>query len=130
MFLSGLCDRERSDRKRTVSGSGDRVQAETVKASNNNNNIVAWAKDTGKRLRLSTYDMAGEKGWRPLVYADNYSGDAVFHDDKRIPGVMADARLISAAPDLLDACKAALSDDQPYIKKCRAALAKAKGEQT
>ena len=98
--------------------------------SNNNNNIVAWAKDTGKRLRLSTYDMAGEEGWRPLVYADNYSGDAVFHDDKRIPGVMADARLISAAPDLLDACKAALSDDQPYIKKCRAALAKTTGEQT
>ena len=26
-----------------------------------NNNIVAWAKDTGKRLRLSTYDMTGEE---------------------------------------------------------------------
>ena len=39
-----------------------------------NNNIVAWAKDTGKQLRLSTYDMAGEEGWRPLVYADNYAG--------------------------------------------------------
>lgn len=41
----------------------------------------------------------------------------------------ANARLISAAPDLLDACKAALSDDQPYIEKCRAAIAKATGEQ-
>ena len=29
----------------------------------------------------------------------------------------------------LDACKAALSDDQPYIEKCRAAIAKATGEQ-
>ena len=63
------------------------------------------------------------------VTVTNARGDAVFHDDKRIPGVMADARLISVAPDLLDACKAALSDDQPCIKKCRAALAKAKGEQ-
>jgi hypothetical protein len=35
------------------------------------NNIVAWAKDTGKKLRLSTYDMTGEEGWRPLVYADS-----------------------------------------------------------
>jgi len=41
----------------------------------------------------------------------------------------ANARLIAAAPDLLDACKAALSDDQPYIEKCRAAIAKATGEQ-
>ena len=42
---------------------------------------------------------------------------------------IADARLIAAAPELLDACKAALSDDQPYIEKCRAAIAKATGEQ-
>lgn len=41
-----------------------------------------------------------------------------------------DARLIAAAPDLLEACKAALSDDQPYIAKCRAAIAKATGATT
>ena len=41
----------------------------------------------------------------------------------------ADWLLIAAAPDLLEACKAALSDDQPYIEKCRAAIAKATGEQ-
>ena len=63
------------------------------------------------------------------VTVTNASGDAVFHDDKRIPGVMADARLIAAAPELLDACKAALSADQHYIEKCRAAIAKATGEQ-
>lgn len=40
----------------------------------------------------------------------------------------ANARLIAAAPDLLEACKAALSDDQPYIEKCRAAIAKATGD--
>ena len=40
----------------------------------------------------------------------------------------ADKRLIAAAPDLLEACKAALSDDQPYIEKCKAAIAKATGE--
>ena len=67
-----------------------------------NNKIIAWAKETGKKLRLSTYDMTGEEGWMPLVYA---------------------------TPDLLDACKAALSDNQPYIEKCRAAIAKATGEQ-
>ena len=38
---------------------------------NNDNNIIAWAKETGKKLRLSTYDMTGEEGWLPLVYANN-----------------------------------------------------------
>jgi hypothetical protein len=63
------------------------------------------------------------------VTVTNASGDAVFHDDKRIPGVLADARLIVATPELLEACKAALSDDQSYIEKCRAAITKATGEQ-
>ena len=35
------------------------------------------------------------------VTVTNARGDAVFHDDKRIPGVMADAHLIAAAPELL-----------------------------
>jgi hypothetical protein len=39
----------------------------------------------------------------------------------------ANARLMAAAPDLLEACKAALSDYEPYIEKCRAAIAKATG---
>lgn len=42
---------------------------------------------------------------------------------------LADLRLIAAAPDLLEACKAALSDDQPYIEKCKAAIFKATWEQ-
>ena len=41
---------------------------------NNNNNIIAWAKETGKKLRLSTYDMTGEEGWLPLVYVNNDAG--------------------------------------------------------
>jgi hypothetical protein len=41
----------------------------------------------------------------------------------------ANARLIAAAPDLLEAVKAALSDDQPYIEKCKAPIAKATGKQ-
>ena len=49
-------------------------QVTWAEMTSNNNNIVAWAKDTGKQLRLSTYDMAGEEGWRPLVYADNDAG--------------------------------------------------------
>lgn len=37
------------------------------------------------------------------VTVRNELGDAVFHDDKRIDGVMRDARLIAAAPELLEA---------------------------
>ena len=36
-------------------------------------------------------------------------------------------RLCAVNQELLGACKAALSDDQPYIEKCRAAIAKANG---
>jgi hypothetical protein len=35
--------------------------------------------------------------------------------------------LLRVNAKLVEACKAALSDDQPYIEKCRAALAKATG---
>lgn len=38
-------------------------------------------------------------------------------------------RLVAAAPELLEALIAALSDDQPYIAKARAAIAKATGDQ-
>jgi hypothetical protein len=37
--------------------------------------------------------------------------------------------LLRVNAELIEACKAALSDDQPYIEKCRAALVKATGEQ-
>lgn len=37
-------------------------------------------------------------------------------------------RLHKVNVELLEACKAALSDDKPYIEKCRAAIAKATGE--
>ena len=69
------------------------------------------------------------------VTVTNARGDAVFHDDKRIPGVMADARLIAAAPDLLEALKD-MTDlvqlmcpfDGPQQRKARAAIARATGE--
>jgi hypothetical protein len=37
-------------------------------------------------------------------------------------------RLHEVNAELVEALKAALSDDQPYIEKCKAALAKATGE--
>ena len=76
------------------------------------------------------------------VTVTNARGDAVFHDDKRIPGVMADARLIAAAPDLLEALQniaeywnqdqneAAMADACWHaIHTARAAIARATGEQ-
>jgi hypothetical protein len=68
------------------------------------------------------------------------SGDALFHDDKRIPGVIEDARLIAAAPELLaelitmaDAYSKAMKDagvsSYPealgIVRSARAAIAKA-----
>jgi multidrug resistance efflux pump len=38
-------------------------------------------------------------------------------------------RLEGINAELVEAVKAALSDDQPYIEKCKAAIAKATGEQ-
>lgn len=69
-----------------------------------------------------------ENGERKII-AD---GQATMCDTRYYPWCPyndADWRLIASAPDLLEACKAALSDDQPYIEKCRAAIAKATGEQ-
>ena len=32
--------------------------------------IVAWAKSTSRKLRITTMDMGGEDGWRPLGYTE------------------------------------------------------------
>ena len=75
------------------------------------------------------------------------NNDAVFHDDKRIPGVVRDARLIAAAPVLLEALKLAeemlckqenamrsMGRYEPCpevaILTARAAIVKALGEQS
>jgi len=74
----------------------------------------------------------------PWVLDAGISSNVVLIDSKATNGAVgeivdcrnrADAILIAAAPDLLEACKAALSDDQPYIEKCKAAIFKATGEQ-
>ena len=73
------------------------------------------------------------------VTVTNARGDAVFHDDKRIPGVMADARLIASAPELLEALKLALeywrhrqqrykNRSPVWVQAARAAITKATGE--
>lgn len=65
------------------------------------------------------------------------NNESLFHDDKRIPCVIQDARLIAAAPDLLDALRAMLDnchdterDDAivASVAAARAAIAKATGE--
>ena len=59
------------------------------------------------------------------------SGDAIFHDDKRLPGVMEDAHLISAAPELLEALKVLVENGgigpEQMFHDARAAIAKATG---
>jgi hypothetical protein len=65
----------------------------------------------------------------------NREGDAVFHDDKRLDGVLGDAHLIAAAPDLLEALTEIVSVSLRYrlqesdsaVEAARAAIAKARG---
>ena len=71
------------------------------------------------------------------AYAD-YNGNStiILGDDLRIAVVLgsdneetnANARLIAAAPDLLEALEALLEGDFNVAEKARAAIAKAKGE--
>ena len=65
------------------------------------------------------------------------NGEVVFHEsDKRIPGVMEDARLISAAPELLESLQYAVDvlEDldmnllHNVVENGKAAIAKALGE--
>ena len=64
------------------------------------------------------------------------NNEVIFHDDKRLLEVLADAKLVSAAPDLLEALQevvdAADGDGwkqiDPLFTKQRAAIAKARGE--
>jgi hypothetical protein len=68
------------------------------------------------------------------------NNETIFHDDKRCPSVPEDARLISAAPDLLSALMMAVSalgrsdyiqmdgDSFDVIEVSREAIAKARGE--
>ena len=67
------------------------------------------------------------------------NNELIFHDDKRLPEVLADARLVSAAPDLLEVLEELLSmcqrqedfhddDDGCMFERASAAIAKARGE--
>lgn len=80
-----------------------------------------------------------ESAMHVTVRAPN--GEALFHDDKRLPKVLADAHLISAAPDLYDALLYAVdaygkpggpwnvpSDPGGWLEAARSALKKARGD--
>jgi hypothetical protein len=62
------------------------------------------------------------------------NNETIFHDDKRCPSVPEDARLIAAAPDLLEALEELLVQREGHYStqtawdKARAAIAKARGE--
>jgi len=73
---------------------------------------------------------------KPWTYKSNISGDwhrctIMLGDGSTVGGRMslADARLIAAAPELLEACEIAYQSDDLSVKDIlRAAIAKAKGE--
>jgi hypothetical protein len=59
------------------------------------------------------------------------NNECIFHDDKRLPEVLADARLVAAAPELLEALEDLLKMTGihgAYAEKARAVLKKARGE--
>ena len=56
------------------------------------------------------------------VTVTNARGDAVFHDDKRIPGVMADARLIAAAPTMYEYIASSASNGCAEARKIMEAI--------
>lgn len=64
----------------------------------------------------------------------NSSGDAVFYDDKRLDGVIGDARLIAAAPELLELVKHVMAEleervpiGEQWREKANAAIARVRG---
>jgi hypothetical protein len=64
----------------------------------------------------------------------NSSGDAVFHDDKRLDGVIGDARLIAEAPELLELVKYVMAELEERVpigkqwrERARAAIARVWG---
>ena len=56
------------------------------------------------------------------VTVTNAHGDAVFHDDKRISGVMADARLIAAAPTMYEYIASSASNGCAEARKIMEAI--------
>ena len=68
------------------------------------------------------------------VTVRNREGDAVFHDDKRVDGVLGDARLIAAAPELLELVKHVVAEleervpiGEQWREKAHATIAKVWG---
>lgn len=83
----------------------------------NDNTLLEW--------RNNPYSITCRKpGVHTVTIAAIRNCTSIPNTEKR-----ANALLIAAAPDLLEALQAALSDDQPYIAKARAAIAKATGEE-
>ena len=94
--------------------------------------IVAWAKSTPRKLRITTMDMCGEDGWRPLGYTA--AGASPVEPSQALELELSDAEIKKISSDLSlyedyqpESCQADYLDPVKFARAIIAAI-NAKGQ--